>query len=67
MELKLKKEEANRLKEINEYKNTLYTNISHEFRTPLTLINGSVINQIEINKSEIYKNNDLNKLRLLRQ
>jgi signal transduction histidine kinase/DNA-binding response OmpR family regulator len=32
--------ESVRLKEINEIKNTLYTNITHEFRTPLTVIQG---------------------------
>jgi signal transduction histidine kinase/DNA-binding response OmpR family regulator len=32
--------EANRLKEINEAKNRLFTNITHEFRTPLTVIEG---------------------------
>ncbi|MGK0253440.1 MAG: signal transduction histidine kinase/ligand-binding sensor domain-containing protein [Mariniflexile sp.] len=62
LELKLKKEEASRLKEINDYKNTLYANISHEFRTPLTLINGSIINQIENNKHETETNNDLSNI-----
>ena len=33
-------EEGNRLKEINQLKNNLYTNITHEFRTPLTIISG---------------------------
>ncbi|HYQ57797.1 MAG TPA: two-component regulator propeller domain-containing protein, partial [Draconibacterium sp.] len=32
--------ESKRLKEVNQVKNTLYTNITHEFRTPLTVING---------------------------
>jgi len=32
--------ESRRLKEINELKNSLYTNITHEFRTPLTVILG---------------------------
>ncbi|NQU54842.1 MAG: response regulator [Bacteroidetes bacterium] len=32
--------ESKRLKEVNRVKNALYTNITHEFRTPLTVING---------------------------
>ena len=32
--------EANHLKEINEVKDRLFTNITHEFRTPLTVIRG---------------------------
>ncbi|TDT46872.1 two component regulator with propeller domain [Maribacter spongiicola] len=32
--------ESNRLKEIDQLKNSLYTNITHEFRTPLTVILG---------------------------
>lgn len=55
MELKLEKEEATRFKELNDYKSKLYSNISHEFRTPLTLINSSVINEIEKNTQ---KNNE---------
>jgi len=32
--------ESIRLKEVNQLKNTLFTNITHEFRTPLTVIKG---------------------------
>ena len=32
--------ESRRLKEVNRFKNTLFTNITHEFRTPLTVIKG---------------------------
>ena len=32
--------EANKFREIDEVKSRLYTNITHEFRTPLTIING---------------------------
>ena len=42
LDLQLKEEEAQRLKRINDFKSKLYTDISHEFRTPLTLISGPV-------------------------
>ncbi|WP_175416264.1 response regulator [Aggregatimonas sangjinii] len=40
--LKLKEEEAVRLKQLNDHKSKLYTNIAHEFKTPLTLIAGPI-------------------------
>lgn len=42
LNLQLKEEEAQRLKRLNDFKSKLYTDISHEFRTPLTLISGPV-------------------------
>ena len=42
LSLRLKVEETERFKELNEFKSKLYTDISHEFRTPLTLISGPV-------------------------
>ncbi len=36
----LEQQEAKRLKELDNVKTKLYTNISHEFRTPLTVISG---------------------------
>lgn len=40
--LKLKEDEAESLKKLNDFKSTLYTDIAHEFRTPLTLIAGPI-------------------------
>jgi len=42
LDLKIKEEEAERFKKLNDFKSKLYTDISHEFRTPLTLISGPI-------------------------
>ena len=42
LNLRLKMEETERFKKLNRFKSKLYTDISHEFRTPLTLISGPV-------------------------
>lgn len=45
---KKEREESQRLRELNTFKNRFYTNITHEFRTPLTVIQG-LADQIEKN------------------
>ncbi|WCO02806.1 hybrid sensor histidine kinase/response regulator transcription factor [Psychroserpens ponticola] len=47
IQLQLEQEETERLKQLDEFKTKLYTNISHEFRTPLTLISGPIDKQLE--------------------
>ncbi len=42
LNLRLKEEEATRFKALNDYRSKIYTDIAHEFRTPLTLISGPV-------------------------
>jgi len=67
--LQEKKElEANRLKELNDFKTRFYTNITHEFRTPLTVIMGisENIKQHEEEKNLIRRNSE-NLLRLINQ
>lgn len=45
-DLKLKEEETERLRKLNDFKSRLYTDIAHEFKTPLTLIAGPVDNKL---------------------
>lgn len=55
LDLKLELQETERLVRLDELKTKLYTNISHEFRTPLTLISGPVqqlITTSELNESD---------------
>lgn len=46
-ELKVEHDKSERLKQINDYKTKLYTNLSHEFRTPLTLISAPIKKQLQ--------------------
>jgi len=48
LQLELERKDALKYKEINELKSRLYTNITHEFRTPLTVIMG-MAEQLEEN------------------
>lgn len=50
----LEKQESQRLKELDQFKSRLYTNITHEFRTPLTVILG-MSEQLESELSNIPK------------
>lgn len=63
-QLRLEHEETERLKKLDEFKTKLYTNISHEFRTPLTLISGPIENQLS--KAKLSKE-DKKELSLVKQ
>lgn len=43
----LKEEETERLQKLNDFKSNLYTNIAHEFKTPLTLIAGPIEHKLQ--------------------
>ncbi|MCK7521850.1 MAG: hypothetical protein MZV64_31315 [Ignavibacteriales bacterium] len=49
--------EAQKLHEVDEMKSRFFTNISHEFRTPLTLILGPAKDVIENTKEAKTKQN----------
>jgi signal transduction histidine kinase/DNA-binding response OmpR family regulator len=48
---KLKRDEKQRMKELDDFKTKFYTNITHEFRTPLTIILG-MTDQIKTSPKE---------------
>ncbi|MCB0586927.1 MAG: sensor histidine kinase, partial [Phaeodactylibacter sp.] len=60
--------EASRLKELNEFKARFYTNITHEFRTPLAVIMG-INDNIKGHEEEkaLIRRNSQNLLRLVNQ
>ncbi len=64
----LEKAETRRLKEMDVFKSRMYTNISHEFRTPLTVIMGMTgnIRGHQEEKNLIFRNSK-NLLRLINQ
>ena len=47
MQLQIEHGERERLENLNRLRNKLFNNISHEFRTPLSLISGPVENQLK--------------------
>lgn len=72
-ELKKEQEELKRLQELDHFKTRLYTNLTHEFRTPLTVILG-MIDQIDLYPKKhlkeglvIIRRNGLQLLQLINQ
>jgi signal transduction histidine kinase/DNA-binding response OmpR family regulator/ligand-binding sensor domain-containing protein len=64
--LDLGKVEAERLKELDSFKSRLYTNLTHEFRTPLTVIIG-MAGQIRDESARLIEKNGKTLLRLINQ
>ncbi|MBN2763965.1 MAG: response regulator, partial [Bacteroidales bacterium] len=71
--IQLKMMESSRLKELDDMKTKIYTNITHEFRTPLTIILG-MADQIALNPAkrlneglQMIKRNGKNLLHLVNQ
>ncbi len=64
----LKKQETENLRALEQFKNQLYTNITHEFKTPLTVING-VVEQVpgHHKMKEVVQRNSKNLLDLINQ
>lgn len=75
MQLEMEYRERERLENLNILKTKVFNNISHEFRTPLTLISGPVENQLKrANNSEddhlelnLIKRNSMRLLNLINQ
>ncbi|MDT8346816.1 MAG: response regulator [Flavobacteriaceae bacterium] len=60
LELQVEHDKAERLKKLHEYKTKLYTNLSHEFRTPLSLIIAPVNQLLSENQFSTGIKNKLN-------
>lgn len=58
-QLQFEHNETKRLKQLDDFKTKLYTNISHEFRTPLTLISGPIDKQLANTKLSKEDKNEL--------
>lgn len=63
---KLAVSEANQLKQLDDFKNKFYQNITHEFRTPLTVIIG-MAESLESKVSEMVKRNAQQLLNLVNE
>jgi signal transduction histidine kinase/ligand-binding sensor domain-containing protein/DNA-binding response OmpR family regulator len=63
-QVRLEHAESKRLKQLDEFKTNLYTNITHEFRTPLTLISGPIDHQLS---KETLKPEDRKELNIVKQ
>ena len=75
MQLQFEHKETERLKKLDEFKTRIYTNISHEFRTPLTLISGPIEKQLskpnlsedDVKELSLVQNNSKRLLNLVNQ
>ena len=68
LQLQQERDKAVRLEELDEMKSRFYTNITHEFRTPLTVIMGIADNiRGHVREKDLIQRNSENLLRLINQ